>query len=97
MEVFEAHLGEFGDNHVDNLVTAAEMVVEGDGHAVLETRAADSLLEGDNLAVFLLVVPAEHAVLGFLSLLIYCLAHFTGLGGNCCGPVFQCAHLKFLL
>ena len=33
-EVLEPHLGKFIHNHVHNLVSAAEMVVETDGHAI---------------------------------------------------------------
>ena len=41
VQVLEAHLGELVDDHVDHLVAAAEVVVEGDGHAVLKAGAAD--------------------------------------------------------
>ena len=32
MKVLEAHLGKLSDDHVDDLVTTAEVVMERDGH-----------------------------------------------------------------
>ncbi len=48
MQVLEAHLGQFVHHHIHNLVTAAEMVVEGDRHPVLEAAFDDGLLKGDD-------------------------------------------------
>ena len=49
VEVLESHLGQFAHTHVHNLVTASEMVVEGDCHSVLEAAEPDGILQRDHL------------------------------------------------
>ena len=58
-QAFDAHFRDLVDYHVDDLVAAAEMMMERNRHSVLETALADRILKGDDLAAFLLQVPAE--------------------------------------
>ena len=90
-EVLESHLGQFGDHHVDDLVAAAEMVVEGDGHSILEPGLPYSLFEGDDLRADLFEFSAEGGVLA-AAFLIYGLAQPGSLGSYSGCPVFQTVH-----
>ena len=49
VEILEPHLGQFAHDHIHNLVSASEMVVEGDCHSVLETAESDGILKRDHL------------------------------------------------
>ena len=77
VEVLESHLGQFAHNHVHNLVTASEMVVEGDCHSVLEAAEPDGILQCNHLGLNLLKILAECGVFRGLTR-VHLLAHCGG-------------------
>ena len=77
MKILESHLGEFADNHVYNLVTSSEVVVERDCHSILKPTEFNGFFQGNHLGMNLLKVLAESSVLRCLTC-IHWLAHYCG-------------------
>ena len=63
-QVFDAHFGDFIHNHVHNVISVAEVVVERNRHAVPKAGQADCFCKGRNN----LVLRAHALVEGFLRL-----------------------------
>ena len=63
VKILESHLRKSADNHIHDLVSASEMVVERNRHSVLQAAEPDGVVQCNHLGFDLLEVFAECSVL----------------------------------